>query len=69
MRKRVNDIDGRVGFLIKTGFELADDKKLLQKKFWKLQFDMAKLSSHFACIAKACSTDEESDVFVTSQKE
>ena len=45
LEKKVDDIDGRVGFLIKTVFELADEKKLLQKKFLKLQFDMAELSN------------------------
>ena len=52
-------------FLFSAVFELADEKKLLQKKVLKLQLDMAELSSRFACIAKACNTDEESDVFVT----
>ena len=51
LEKKVNDIDGRVDFLIKTVFELSDEKKLLQKKFLKLQFDMAELSNRFARIA------------------
>ena len=57
LEKKVNDIDGRVGFLIKTVFELSDEKKLLQKKFLKLQFDMAELSNRFASIAKAYKMD------------
>ena len=69
LEKKVDDIDGRVGFLIKTVFELTDDKKLLQKKFLKLQFDMAELSNRFASIAKACNMDEEGDVFFTPKKE
>ena len=69
LEKKVNDIDGRVGFLIKTVFELSDEKKLLQKKFLKLQFDMAELSNRFVSIAKACNMDEEGDVFFTPKKE
>ena len=69
LEKKVNDIDGRVGFLIKTIFELSDEKKLLHKKFLKLQFDMAELNSRFASIAKACNMDEEGDVFFTPKKE
>lgn len=69
LENKVNDIDGRVGFLIKTVFELSDEKKLLQKKFLKLQFDMAELSNRFASIAKACNMDEEGDVFFTPKKE
>ena len=53
LEKKVDDIDGRVGFLIKTVFELSDEKKLLQKKFLKLQCDMAELNNRFASIAKA----------------
>ena len=36
LEKKVNEIDGRVGFLIKTIFELTDEKKLLHEKFLKL---------------------------------
>ena len=55
--------------MIKTVFELTDEKKLLQKKFLKLQFDMAELSNRFASIAKACNMDKEGDVFFTPKKE
>ena len=59
LEKNVNEIARRVGFFIKTIFELTDEKKLLQKKVLKLQFDVADLTSHFASIAQACNLDEE----------
>ena len=52
LEKKVDDIDGRVGLLIKIGFELTDEKKFLKNKMLKLQYDMAELNICFASIVK-----------------
>ena len=65
LEKKVDDIDGRVGFLIKTIFELKDEKKFLKKKMLKLQYDMAELSIGFASIVKDGNIKEEGDALST----
>ena len=42
-----------------TLLTLTDEKKLLQKKVLKLQFDIADLTNRFASIAQSCNLDEE----------
>jgi len=69
LEKKVDDIDGRVGFLIKTVFELTDEKKFLKRKMLKLQYDMAELSIRFASIVKEGNIKEEGDTPSTQEEE
>ena len=69
LEKKVDDIDGRVGFLIKTVFELTDEKKFLKRKMLKLQYDMAELSICFANIVKQGNMKEEGDALSTQEEE
>ena len=69
LEKKVNDIDGRFGFLIKPVFELTDEKKFFWKKKLKLQFDMAELSCRLESIAKVCNTGEKGNTLPTQEEE
>ena len=69
LEKKVDDIDGRVGSLIKTVFELTDEKKFLKKKILKLQYDMAKLSIRLASVAKVSNPGEEGNALPTQEEE
>jgi hypothetical protein len=57
-RRLLDDIDSRVEYLVKILVEMTEDKKELYKVVQK-QVAIVEMSSHFACIAHACSLKSE----------